>query len=173
MRFILLCFVVIAAAHAVDPPLPADVQKTLDEHAKAVEVAKKAYDAAVAKADTDATKKLQGALIAATKKGDLDTANAIKGKLDGLTPKTDVLGNAGLVIVSAKYGVEGRWFDATKFVQAKVKDGALKFTNDEDGTAGLPDPAPGATKVFLITYTLNGAQKVESFTKHAVINLGG
>lgn len=156
-RFTILLFL-FTSAYAEDSPkpqLPEAAIKVMAQH-----------DADVAKADATAAKALEKVLGEVMKKGDLDGAEAIKAKIDELKPKSNDPFKQ-LQIVSAKYGVEGRWFDATHWIQDKVKNGVLKF----QGIDGLPDPAFGSVKVFVITYTINGVQKTKTFNQNALVEI--
>lgn len=72
--------------------LPPEAQRVVDKYDTSVEVAKKAYDAAITKAKEQASKDLRPIMQNETKKGNLDTAMAIKAKLEEL--KTAVGANS-------------------------------------------------------------------------------
>lgn len=75
---------------AADPPA---VVKVIDEVAKAEEVARKAYDAAVAKAKEKAIADLLKIQEGLTKKGDLDGALLVRERIAELNADIDLLGN--------------------------------------------------------------------------------
>jgi hypothetical protein len=71
-------------AFAQDAKMPAEAKKIIDKYDAAVEVAKKAYDATVAKARDQALKDLKPIQTSETKKGNLDGAILVKNKIDEL-----------------------------------------------------------------------------------------
>lgn len=182
MRFILIllflaCPVFAAEGGDEKTKLPPDVQKVVDAHDAEVAKAKAAYDAAVAKANENGAKAMDAVVKARMAKQDLAgavAAKAIVEKWKAEQPKgDDLLGEGRVTIVSAKYGVEDRWVDATKFLRSKIKDGNLRLLVGDDVHAVLGDPAGGQVKSFIIVYTLgNGEKKTASFAKGETINLG-
>ena len=163
-----------ACAYAEDTvtPLPPEAQKVVDKHDAGMEAAKKAYDIAVAKVKADAIKGLEPVVTKLTKAGNLEGALAVKAKIESLAPAVSTE-KPRLILISVKYGVEGRTVDLTKHMKTKIVDGMLNFANDDSTNGALEDPAPGATKSFFITYTLDGKnQKTEAFPKHSAIKLG-
>lgn len=85
MRTIILLLLV-TVAFAVDSPtekpLPADLQKELDARDAEIARAQSAFDAAVAKANATAAKKMDALMKTKTKAGDLEGAMAAKALLD-------------------------------------------------------------------------------------------
>ena len=73
-----------STAFAEDAKMPADAQKVIDKYEASVEVARKAFDAAVAKARDQALKDLKPIQTAETKKGNLESALLVKAKIDEL-----------------------------------------------------------------------------------------
>jgi len=82
-----------ACAFAEDPPLPPDAQKVIDKQTIALEAAKKAYDAAVAKANADAAKGLEPVVVKLTKAGDLNGALAVKAAMEKIASDAEPIGN--------------------------------------------------------------------------------
>jgi len=72
-------------AFAQDAKMPAEAKKVIDKYETSVEVARKAFDAAIAKARDQALKDLKPIQTAETKKGNLDGAMLVKSKVDELT----------------------------------------------------------------------------------------
>jgi len=73
-----------AAAGQSEDKLPPEAKKAIAKYDAAVEVAKKAYDAAVAKARDQALKELGPIQSSETKKGNLELALAVKARIDEL-----------------------------------------------------------------------------------------
>lgn len=177
MKFVILLLIALVA-WAADPtqPLPAEVIKIQAEHDAAVSKAKAAFDQAVAKADQEAVKKLEPVVTKFTKAGDLKSAVAAQSVLDGWTSNSsDLLANGGgkITVITARYGIEGRWVDATKFLRSKIKDGNLHLLVNDDVHSVLGDPAGGQVKSFVIVYSLgNSEKKTATFAKGEMIDLG-
>jgi hypothetical protein len=87
MKSLLIAMLVLAPlyAFAQDAKMPAEAKKVIDKYEASVEVARKAFDAAVAKARDQALKDLKPIQTAETKKGNLDGAMLVKSKVDELT----------------------------------------------------------------------------------------
>jgi hypothetical protein len=90
MKSLLIAILVLVPlyAFAQDAKMPADAKKVIDKYDAAVEAAKKAYDATVAKARDQALKDLKPIQTAETKKGNLDAAVLVKAKIDELSSET-------------------------------------------------------------------------------------
>jgi hypothetical protein len=164
MRFFLLLLLSFSTLFAGDPPaaeakLPADVQKVVDERDAAVAKAKAVFDAAQAKATTEAIAKLEKVVVAITKKGDLANATAIQKLVDeykaglpdllGKKPETKIdleeaivgvkwkfywqgLGGENKIMRFARKGVisEGSNFGENSY---RIKDGVLQLLNQNGG----------------------------------------
>jgi hypothetical protein len=87
MKSLLIAMLVLIPlyAFAQDAKMPAEAKKVIDKYEASVEVARKAFDAAVAKARDQALKDLKPIQVSETKKGNLDGAMLVKGKVDELT----------------------------------------------------------------------------------------
>lgn len=87
MRWVLVLMVLLVPLSLLgqDAKVPTDAKKVVEKYDAAVEAAKKAYDATVAKARDQALKDLKPIQSAETKKGNLDGAIWVKDKIDELT----------------------------------------------------------------------------------------
>lgn len=76
--------------------MPTEAKKVIDKYEASVEVARKAFDAAVAKARDQALKDLKPIQTSETKKGNLDGATLVKSKVEELTieASTETLSSA-------------------------------------------------------------------------------
>lgn len=83
MALILITSVLFAVDPPAEKPLPAEIQKALDSRESAAVKTKAAYDAAIAKINTDAIKAMEKAVTNRTKAGDLEGAMAGKKLMDG------------------------------------------------------------------------------------------
>lgn len=86
MRWVLVLMVLLVPLSLLgqDAKVPTDAKKVVEKYDAAVEAAKKAYDATVAKARDQALKDLKPIQSAETKKGNLDGAIWVKDKIDEL-----------------------------------------------------------------------------------------
>lgn len=75
---LLLVTVAFTADASTEKPLAADIQKELDARDAEIARAQSAFDAAVAKANATASKKMDALMKAKTKAGDLEGAMAAK-----------------------------------------------------------------------------------------------
>jgi hypothetical protein len=158
-----------AAAVAADAPAPLPVGPI-----KSVRVtdAKAAYEAEVRRAETDRANRvlaakraykavLDAAKAQAMKQGDLNEANRIQAEI--VTTEAEIKAGAagpaakagGLVITAARYGIPGEMKDVTELVRSKVIGDALPSP-----TKGLPDPAFGKMKTFVLEGTYGGREFV-------------
>jgi len=121
MRLMIL-IACVGFASAADPPdtkLPPEASKVVAERDTTIAKAKAAYDAAVAKANAEAAKKLDPILVKITKSGDLAGANAVKAKLDELkTGQADLLGDAPVDL--AKILIKNKWILSTGFEKVPI-----------------------------------------------------
>jgi hypothetical protein len=87
MKSLLIAMLVLVPLYtfAQDAKMPAEAKKVIDKYEASVEVARKAFDAAVAKAREQALKDLKPIQTTETKKGNLDGAMLVKAKVDELT----------------------------------------------------------------------------------------
>ena len=87
MKSLLIAMLVLVPLYvfAQDAKMPAEAKKVIDKYETSVEVARKAFDASVAKARDQALKDLKPIQTTETKKGNLDGAMMVKGKVDELT----------------------------------------------------------------------------------------
>jgi hypothetical protein len=90
MRSLLIAILVLVPLYtfAQDAKMPAEAKKVIDKYEASVEVARKAFDASVAKARDQALKDLKPIQVAETKKGNLDGAMIVKSKVDELSTET-------------------------------------------------------------------------------------
>lgn len=130
----------------------AQLRRTEEEYAAKISAAQKAYRSA-----------LDEAKLAAMKAGNLDEANRIQAELALLDQQLKAAieprrHDRGLVIESARFGVDDKWADVTTFVRDRVADGVLR------PLGGVPDPAFGRHKTIMILGTYGGREFVLSFT---------
>ena len=64
--------------------------------------------------------------------------------------------NAGLRIVRAYYGVQGRTANVTDLLRSRVREGGLNFVVTNSSLGG--DPAPGADKMLIVVYRFQGTE---------------
>jgi hypothetical protein len=62
----------------------------------------------------------------------------------------------GLFIIRGYYGVQGRTVNVTELLRSRVRDGAVAFPVRNEVLGG--DPAPGADKVLIVVYRLQGVE---------------
>ena len=135
--------------------MPAEAKKVIDKYDTSVEVARKAFDTAVAKARDQAIKDLKPIQSAETKKGNLDSALLVKAKIDELVsagPGEDLVPvkepkiskenrdfAASLVGTWVGDGVGGTWTftmsgDELKLAEAEGEKHSIKTTFTKEGT---------------------------------------
>jgi len=105
------------------PALPADAQKIVEDANAVIAKAQIAFEAARAKAQSDAVAKLTKIQTAATKRGDLDLANAVHAKIVELTPKPDDLSS----LPGGSFKLEGKALLAYLGQHPKWSMGGNKF----------------------------------------------
>jgi len=120
-------------------------------------VALTVYEKDLAKVKVKYVKSLKSALKSAMSKGELDEAKRIDLAIKTLEEKKVrvALGKPKnknkYGIVKARFGVTGRWVDATDVLIMTLKGGTSSYSDGHFCTK-LGDPAPGILKVLEITY---------------------
>jgi hypothetical protein len=63
---------------------------------------------------------------------------------------------AGVRIIRAYYGVQGRTVNVTELLRSRVRDGVLSFVVTNSALGG--DPATGADKILIVVYRYQGTE---------------
>jgi hypothetical protein len=169
------------AADAPSQPLPPDVLKIVEKHDAALATAKRAFDSAAAKADTEGSAALDKAVKDATKRGDLQAALAIQELQKKWTQSNgDLLGDkgktAGLLYVCCGSNVEvflkgksigksSQWGDLIP-IEVKLADG-------DDVIFQCSGEAKHTYGVSWLFFTTDKAQYVGSSLKNTLGKMTG
>lgn len=87
----------------------------------------------------------------------------------GCTATVDTAASlAALTILSAQYGVEGRYSDVTSVLAALVENSQL---NVVVGNHLCPDPCPGVPKQLVVRYLHNGQMRVQTTHENETLSI--
>lgn len=74
-----------------------------------------------------------------------------------------------LEISLAEYGAEDRWKDVTRLIARLQVGDSVQFSATNDFFGG--DPAPSVVKNLVLTYSVDGEEKVETFAENASVRI--
>jgi DnaJ-like protein len=77
--------------------------------------------------------------------------------------------SAGLLILRAYYGVQGRTVNVTDLLRSRVRDGALSFFVTNRDLGG--DPAVGYDKVLIVVYSYQGTETATAVREGNTLSL--